>query len=209
MNQQIEISRRRLLQGLGLVTVAGAPVFLAACGGDDTSTSSSSDEASDLKIVENAQAMELALVAAYTKIAPLIVDQAALPATLNAQQLAQQILTQEQQHATGLATVVTDLGGRPARPKSDAEYEQTLGLAGLKSQTDALKIAEQLEQAAIFAYVDAVPRLTNGDLRGTFSSLATNEAQHSSVLIWVQTDNDPVKQAPDAFVTGTKGSFEL
>jgi hypothetical protein len=36
MNPQTEISRRRLFQGLGLVTVAGAPVFLAACGGDDT-----------------------------------------------------------------------------------------------------------------------------------------------------------------------------
>jgi rubrerythrin len=183
------------------VTVAGAPVFLAACGGDDTSTSSSSDEASDLKIVQNAQAMELAIVAGYTKVAALL-DPKAAP-------LGQEILTQEKSHATGLATVVGDLGGKPAAPKSDAEYEQTLGLAGLKNQAEALKFADDLENAAIFAYVGAVSRLTNGDLRGTFCSLATDEAEHASVVIGIQTGSDAAKQAPAAFVSGIEGSFTL
>ena len=201
MNVETQISRRRLFQGLGLATVAGAPVFLAACGGSDTSTSSSSDEISDLKIVQNAQAMELAMVAGYTKVAALL-DPKAAP-------LGQEILTQEKAHATGLATVVGDLGGKPSAPKSDAEYEQALGLAGLKNQADALKFADDLENAAIFAYVDAVARLTNGDLRGTFCSLATDEAEHVAVLIGLETGNDPAKQSPAAFVTGTKGAFTL
>jgi rubrerythrin len=201
MNPQTEISRRRLFQALGLVTVAGTPVFLAACGGDDTSTSSSSDEASDLKIVQAAQAMELAMVAAYTKIVPLL-DPKAAP-------LGQEILTQEQAHATGLGTVVGDLGGKPVAPKSDTEYDQQLGLSALKSQPQALTFADGLESAAIFAYVDAVPRLTNGDLRGTFSSLATNEAEHDSVLVGLQTGNDPSRQAPGATVPGVRGRFAL
>jgi rubrerythrin len=201
MNPQTEISRRRLFQGLGLATVAGAPVFLAACGGDDTSTSSSSDEVSDLKIVQAAQAMELAMVAGYTKVVSLL-DPKARP-------LGQQILTQEQAHATGLGTVVGDLGGKPVAPKSDAEYEQALGLAVLKNQADALKFADDLENAAIFAYVDAVARLTNGDLRGTFCSLATDEAEHTAVVIGLQTGNDPARQSPQAFVTGTKGAYTL
>jgi rubrerythrin len=201
MNVETEISRRRLLQGLGLATVAGAPVFLAACGGDDTSTSSSSDEASDLKIVQNAHAMELTMVAAYTKIVPLL-DPKAAP-------LGQQILTQEQAHATGLATVVTDLGGKQAAPKSDAEYDQILGIPALKTQAQILTFADTIENAALFAYHDAVPRLTNGDLRGTFTSLATNEAQHDAVLVGLQSGNDPARQAPSAVSHGTPGRFEL
>jgi rubrerythrin len=201
MNVETQISRRRLFQGLGLATVAGAPVFLAACGGSDTSTSSSSDDVNDLKIVEAAQAMELAMVAAYTKVATLL-DPKAAP-------LGQEILTQEKAHATGLATVVGDLGGKPSTPKSDAEYEQSLGLAGLKNQADALKFADDLENAAIFAYVDAVSRLTNGDLRGTFCSLATDEAEHGAVLVGLGTGNDPAKQSPSAFVTGTEGAYTL
>jgi hypothetical protein len=195
------LSRRRLMQGLGLTLVAGSPAFIAACGDEQTSTSSSTDEANDLKLVNAARALELAMVAGYTRVVSLLGPDAA--------PLGNQILAQEQAHATGLGTVVGDLGGTPPAPKSDADYERILGLGALRNQNDALKFAEDLEQMAIFSYESAIPPLTNGDLRATFVQIAANEAQHSSIVVGVQSGNDPAKQAPEAFVTGTKPTLEL
>lgn len=196
------VSRRRFMQGLGLTALAGSPALIAACGSEEpTSTSDSTDEASDLRLVNAARALELAMVAGYARIVSLLGPDAA--------PLGNQILAQEQQHATGLGTVVSDLGGTPVTPKSDADYERILGLGALRNQADALKFADDLEQMAIFSYQEAVPKLTIGDLRGTFVQIATNEAQHSSVVVGVQSGNDPAKQAPRAFVTGVKPTIEL
>lgn len=194
-------SRRRFVQGLGLTLLAGSPVLLAACGSDEPSASDSIDEANDLRIVNAARALELAMVAGYTRVVALLDPAAAA--------LGNQILAQEQQQAAGLATVVGDLGGTPVAPKSAAEYEQILGLTALKSQPDALRFAGDLEQMAIYSYVTGVPRLTIGDLRGTFASIATAEAEHASVLTGVESGSDPATQAPAAFVTGAKPTLRL
>ena len=61
-----------------------------------------------------------------------------------------------------------------------------------------LRFAIGLEEVAIAAYVDAVPRLSSPDLRATVSQIATNEAEHLSVLRQAL-GREP---APQAFVTG-------
>lgn len=191
------------MQGLGLTVLAGSPpVLLAACGSEDSASSvTGTDEANDLRIVNAAHAMELAMVAGYTRVVALLDPAAAAPAS--------QILAQEKQHADGLGTVVGDLGGTAAAPKSAAAYEQSLGLAALKDQAAALRFAGELEQMAIYSYIDAVPRLTIGDLRSTFASIATSEAEHASLLSGVESANDPAKQVPAAFVAGTKPTLKL
>jgi Ferritin-like domain len=194
-------SRRRFMQGLGLTMLAGSPVLLGACGSDQTAASDSIDEANDLRIVNAARALELAMVAGYTRVVALL-DPAAAP-------LGNQILTQEKQQANGFSTVVGDLGGTPVAPKSAAEYDQILGLSALKDQGDALRFAGDLEQMAIYIYITAVPRLTIGDLRATFASIATAEAEHSSVITGLESGPDPAKQSPTALVTGTKPTLKL
>lgn len=195
------LDRRRFVQGLGLTMLAGPPALLAACGSDDTSASDTIDEASDARYANAARTLELAMVAGYTRVVALLDPAAAASGD--------RILTHEQQHAAGLAAVVSDLGGTPVAAKSAAAYEQILGLAALKSQSDALRFAGDLEQMAIYSYIAAVPRLTIGELRSTFTSIATAEAEHTSVLRGIEFPGDPAKQSPVAFVTGTKSALKL
>ncbi|MFN2612541.1 MAG: ferritin-like domain-containing protein [Solirubrobacterales bacterium] len=198
----VPYSRRRLMQGLGLTMLAGSPpVLLAACGSDGTASGTDTDEANDLRIVNAARALELAMVAGYTRVAALLDPAAAAPAN--------QILAQEKQHADGLGTVAGDLGGTPVAPKTPAAYEQSLGLVSLSNRGDALRFAGELEQMAIYSYISAVPRLTIGDLRSTFASIATAEAEHASLLAGVEFADDPARQVPAAFVTGTKPTLSL
>jgi hypothetical protein len=170
MNLETEISRRHLLQGLGLATVAAAPIVLAACGDDDSSSSVDIDEANDLKIVEAGQAREFVMVAVYTRLLEL-----APPA---AKPLVQEILTQEQAHATGLSTVITDLGGSPVKPDSSKNGQAT----GLRDWPRSKAQVIGIEQATSRDYIAQIPKLTIGDLRATWTSLATSAAQHITVL---------------------------
>ena len=61
-----------------------------------------------------------------------------------------------------------------------------------------LRFALDLEQTAIAAYIDALPKLSNGDVRATAAAIITNEAEHAAVLLDAL-GRDPV---PAAFVTG-------
>jgi hypothetical protein len=170
MNAETEISRRHLLQGLSIATVAAAPVVLAACGDDDSSSSADIDEANDLKIVEAGQAHEFVMVAVYTRLLEL-----APPA---AKPLVQEILTQEQAHATGLSTVITDLGGSPVKPDSSKNKQ----VSGLRDWPRGRAQVIGIEQGTSRDYISQIPKLTIGDLRATWTSLATSAAQHITVL---------------------------
>jgi len=166
VDPQTDFSRRRLLQGAGVAAVAAAPVLLAACG-DEDSGSSDTDEANDLKIVQVGRTREQELAALYTQLLDL-----APPA---ARPLVQEILAQEQEHVTGLATVIKDLGGTPG---GEVKAPQTLS----DPFPQAIATVVGAEQRARDAYIPEIPKLTIGDLRATWTSLATSAAQHISVL---------------------------
>jgi ferritin-like protein len=185
------IDRRRFVQGAGLTLAATSPLLLAACG-DDSSSSDDIDEENDLKYVQEAQAMEWGMVAAYKKIVTFLdpADEA----------LGQKILAQETSHATGLTTVISDLGGTPVHANSDAEYARVLGFDKVGDRPSALAFASQLEAKAISAYLAAIPKLTIGDLRATWTSLVTSEAEHGSVLTGFKSPGRPELQAPTALV---------
>jgi hypothetical protein len=191
VNLNHPIDRRRFVQGAGLTLAASSPLVLAACG-DDSTSSDDIDEANDLKYVQEAQALEWGMVAAYKKIATFL-DPAE-------KALGQKILAQETAHATGLTTVISDLGGTPVHANSDAEYGHALGFDKLRDRAGALAFASQLEGKAIGAYLAAIPKLTIGDLRATWTSLVTSEAEHESVLIGFKSPGRPELQAPAALV---------
>ena len=163
---QTELTRRRMFQGLGAAGLAAAPMALAACG-DEDSGSSDTDEANDLKIVQVGRTREQELAALYTQLLDL-----APPA---AKPLVQEILAQEQEHVTGLATVIKDLGGTPG---GEVKATQTLGTPF----PQAIAAVIGAEQRASDAYIPEIPKLTIGDLRATWTSIATSATQHISVL---------------------------
>ncbi len=180
-------SRRRFFRMSGVSVAGGSAMFLAACGGDDTTSAplgpDESDEA-DVEILNSALDLELMAVAAYKAGAARLTG-----SVLEAGKL---FLEQEQEHADGLASAIKDAGGKPNRAKSAYDFPQ------LGSQNDVLRFAVDLENTAIAAYIDALPKLGKGDLRATAAAIVANEAEHVSVLLGALGE----QQVPDAFVVG-------
>jgi len=185
------VSRRRFFAGSGLTFAAGSAMFAAACGdGQDTggvATSREEDDAADVEILNGALDLELMSVAAYKAAAARLRGEVL--------QIGKLLVEQEQEHADALVSAVEDAGGTPNRAKSSYDFPE------LRSQRDALRFVLELENTAVAAYIDALPRITKSDLRGTASAIVTNEAQHISVLRGAL----GLPQVPHAFVNGEAG----
>ncbi len=194
-------SRRDFLELAGVTTAAGASVFIAACGGDedeDRSPATRGDTARsrlDVRILNSALDLENTAIAAYRAGGPLLEGPAL--------ETAKRFLEQEVEHASGLRQALAKVGGTPSEPKSAEEYARSF--PEMRNQTDMLRFAIDLERTAVAAYVDAVPKLSRGELRQTAAAIASNEAQHLSLLLGALGGEDPDRQVPDAFVVGHKG----
>jgi rubrerythrin len=183
-------SRRRFFERSGVLVgaVGGPAMFLAACGDDSTSpkavTGPDESDQADVEILNGALDLELMAVAAYKAGAGHLRGRML--------EIVKRFLEQEQAHADALGTAITDAGGQPNRAKSAYDFP------AMHSQTDVLRFAVDLENTAIAAYIDALPKLTQGDLRATAASIITNEAEHVSVLL----DALGKDSMPSAFVVG-------
>jgi rubrerythrin len=181
------LSRRRFFAMSGVSVAGGSAVFLAACG-DDTKSAiapahDESDQA-DVEILNSALDLELMAVAAYKAGMPLLHGEAL--------KVGKVFLGQEQEHANGLQTAIRHSGGIPNKAKAAYDFP------ALKSQTDVLKFAVAFENTAIAAYIDALPKLGQGDLRATAAAILSNEAEHIAILLGALGE----EQVPDAFVVG-------
>jgi len=180
-------SRRRFFRMSGVSVAGASAVFLAACSDDTKNPVKAGEDESDqadVEILNGALDLEHMAVAAYKAGA----------ARLRGDRLAivKVFLEQEQEHADGLAAAVKDADGKPNRAKSAYDFPV------LRSEADVLRFAVDLENTAIAAYIDALPKLSEKDLRATVASIITNEAEHVSVLLDAL-GREPV---PAAFVTG-------
>ncbi|MDQ3678333.1 MAG: ferritin-like domain-containing protein [Actinomycetota bacterium] len=181
------LSRRRFFQTSGIGFASGSAVFLAACGDDDKAGSADGDadrDLADVEILNGALDLELMVVAAYKEGAALLRG--------GVLQIAKDLLEHEQEHADALVSAIKDAGGRPNRTKSSYDFP------AWRSQSDVLTSAVELENTAVAAYIDALPKLTESDLRGTVAAILTSEAEHIALLRGAL-DLPPV---PSAFVTG-------
>ena len=180
------LSRRRFFHMSGVSVAGGSAMFLAACGDDTKTAATGPDESddADVEILNSALDLELMAVAAY-KAGAAHLEGSVL-------KVGKLFLEQEQEHADGLATAIKDAGGSPNRAKKSYDFPE------LKSQTDVLKFAVDLENTAIAAYIDALPKLGKGDLRATAAAIVSNEAEHVAVLLGALGE----QQVPEAFVVG-------
>jgi rubrerythrin len=181
------LSRRRFFAMSGVSVVGSSAVFLTACS-DDTKSAlgpkHDESDAADAEILNAALDLELMAVAAYTAGAPLLKGDVLA--------VGKHFLAQEQEHAAGLEAAIKDAGGKPNKPRPAYDFPE------LRTQTDVLRFAVDLENTAIAAYIDALPKLGKGDLRATASAILTNEAEHVAVLLGALGE----QQVPGAFVFG-------
>jgi rubrerythrin len=181
-------SRRSFFGAVGVGVAGGSAVFLAACGSDDSSGGSGSQPVEtvtdDAAILNQALALEQLAVAAYTLAAPMLTGPLGFTA--------RHFLDQEQQHADGLAEAIRRLGAQPVRARTSYDFPS------MSSQDDVLRFAGDIENTAVAAYIDALPKLQDRTLRATVASIVTDEAEHIAVLLGARHR----QQAPSAFVSG-------
>jgi rubrerythrin len=160
--------RRSLLAGAGLI--AGGLAF-AAGGAARASTRSG-----DVQVMQGALAVEHEGIAAYRLAGASGLLQ---PDTLK---VALTFKGHHEQHRDALADLIRKAGGRPVEPKADADYVRELNLGALKSQTDVVRLATQLELGATNAYAGQVAALRDPQLAQLFAQLSADEAVHWTTL---------------------------
>ncbi len=178
------LSRRRLLAGLA----GSSAVLLAGCG-DDTKnpgirTGPDESDTADVELLNSMLDLELMAIEAYKTGAARLRG--------SALQTAKGFLEQEQEHVDTLAAAIRDLDGVPNGPK--AAYD--LGMPA--SQPAVLRFAADFENNLVAAYIDVLPKLSQGKIRSTISAILTCEAEHVAVLLGAL--GEP--QVPGAFVVG-------
>jgi rubrerythrin len=170
----IELSngdRRRFLAGAGIATLGVGALSLvsgpAAAAGAKTG---------DLGVIQTALALEHEGIAAYQ-----IAGKSGLlsPGTLK---VALNFMGHHQQHRDSLAKLVTELGGHPVEPKTDAQYIAELNLGTLKSEGDIVMLATTLERGAASAYIGQITSLKDPKVAKLFASISADEAVHWTTL---------------------------
>jgi rubrerythrin len=172
-----------------LFRLAGAAALLAGCGdGGSPSRSAGAALPPDVGILNRVLDLENTAIAAYGAGTRLMRGPVL--------GLGRRLLAQEREHAAALERAIRRLGGVPHEPKTAAEYARSF--PRLRDQHDALRFAVDLENLAVRAYEESLPKLTMPELRRSAAAILTNEAEHISVLLGAQ--GRP--QVPEPFVTG-------
>ncbi len=209
---------RRSFLRLGGVTIAGA-ALLAACGKDDEKGSQSGttkpepttaagasttaattapppptpdDKKTDLTLLRTATSLELLAVAVYGQAAPLVKNRDVLSA-------AKLFASQHHEHAQQLQGATTEaFGADKIYKKANAVLKKNLVdpvLPTLKSDTDIVKFAIGLEDAAASTYVSAAGLFSTPSLRQAIMAIGGIEARHAAILAHVLDQSVPT----DAF----------
>lgn len=190
-------NRRDFLRFAGLAVGAAGSVGFAACGGESNRAVTGVPDPKatpqrDRAILNGALTLENTAVAAYATGIPLLRGEV--------RRTAERFLAQEREHAKSLARQVRDMGGEPNRPKAPAEYRAAF--PRLPDQAAFLRFASDLENVAISAYAEGIPKLEDGRLRELTATIFSDEAQHVTVLLGARHDGNVRLAVPEPFVTG-------
>ena len=180
------LTRRGLVRAAGTATLSATAIALLA-GCESMAMAEGGAKSSDFDILNGALAAENQAMAAY---------QLALDSRLLApgfRSVAQAFQADHGEHAKALRDTIGKLGGTPAPAKTAYDFP----VNDLKSQTDVLRFAAELERGAVAAYLAAVPAFQNRDIAKAAASILGAEAQHLAVLRAALGEN-PV---PSAFVS--------
>lgn len=164
------LARRRGARRAAALSLAALAASLLAlgCGGGDDGADVNPEKGSDAEILDESLARELTLLDAYTRGRPLLRGPM--------RPVGRGFRAQQQEYVDAIGKALRGLGARAeARPEA-------LDLSGVDDQAGLLRLAHELESAALAAYVDAAPRLHTDAPRTLAASLAAGHAQHLVLL---------------------------
>ncbi|MDF2766809.1 MAG: ferritin-like protein [Rhodospirillales bacterium] len=184
----LRLPERRLFLGrAGQAGLSAAAVaLLAGCGSMAARNAAPPAGAQDVGILNTALGLEHEAIAAYQLGAESgLLDQPVLDLAVTFQ-------GQHKAHRDLLAETVRKLGGTPVEPKAPYDFSDRR----LTSQAEVLGFAADLEQAAVSAYLGAVPQFEDRALAKAAASILGDEAMH-----WATLRNAlGLPPVPDAFV---------
>lgn len=188
LRSTIHLPQRRLfLARAGQVGLSAAAVALLAGCESMAGKNAAAAGPQDVAILNTALGLEHEAIAAYQ----LGAESGLLETPVL--DLAVTFQGQHKAHRDLLADTVRKLGGAPveAKPAYDFPNHQ------LKSQADVIGFAADLEQAAVSAYLGAVPQFEDRALAKAAASILGDEAMH-----WATLRNAlGLPPVPDAFVS--------
>ena len=151
--------------------LAGGALLLAGCGSGGTLRSKVKQGAkvtpSDIEVLNHLLAVEQYAIAAYSAGIPFLPH--------DQRKAAKQFLGQDVTHASTLAGLIKQGGGKAVRPQ--ASYD-----LGRPQPEKILRLLHRLEGEQLDAYIQLIPSLSDGHLRSTAAAIMGNDAQHLSVL---------------------------
>ena len=163
--------RRNFLAGAGVVTLGIGAIGMTTARADAADRPSN-----DVGVIQTALAIEHEGIAAYR-----IAGKSGL-LSAGTLKVALTFMGHHQQHRDSLAKLVTQMGGHPVEPKTDADYIADLKLGTLKSEGDIVALATTLERGAASAYIGQINALKDPQIAKLFGSISADEAVHWTTL---------------------------
>jgi hypothetical protein len=145
----------------------------------------------DIDLLNRSLGLEFRTIAAYTAGIPHL--------TGRYRRAAVGFLQQELSHMARLGALVKRAGGKPFGRADSYDFGHPGGPPHATAR-DVLVLLHALEQTQLAAYLDAIPLLAPGPVRGDVAAILADQAQHISVLRAAL----GLQAIPSALVTGTE-----
>jgi rubrerythrin len=159
------VTRRAALGG-------GATLLIASCGGGDPAPSGGAQPGSGAGLLGSLLALERAVIAAYSASAAVLRG--------DALRLSREIRGQEEDHVRRLERAIRELGGEPPAGRSAAEYERQF--PRLRTEADALRFLEDLEERQLRGYLEALAELPELELRTLAAEIGADEGEQLAIV---------------------------
>lgn len=166
------LKRSALLSGAAVTLLGGMPLRGIAATHNDSQASS------DVNILNVALGLEHEGIAAYQIGAGSgLLDKPTLA-------VASLFLSHHEGHREALIGAIKKMGGMPVAAKTLDEYKASakLNIAGIKTATDVLKLAQRLELGAANAYIGVMPSFRERSLSQVAGRLIADETMHWTAL---------------------------
>jgi len=185
--------------GTTAATPTTTPATSAPVGSTAPAAPAANSPEMDLVLARTAASLEKLAVDTYGKAAGLVTT----PAVLSA---ATMFAGHHQMHLDALNGVISGAGAKPVTEMNMAVFNALVkpALDAAKTETDAVKLALALEEAAAQTYVYAGGALSTPGLRSTIMTIGGVEARHAAVLRMAALGQSPLEVFPDkrAFFPG-------